>query len=145
MSVKWVPGIWPYCAATHFTNSKWAHNPTPVNICLIWNMMDQSGIYFAHATPAQLVWHVQNCDWIGLLVSESEPGLGSIPILQFQFQFQFRHFQILQFQFQFQFQSLQFQFQFQFQIFNFNSNSNSNSGHKVEPICRVNTYRYYYC
>ena len=72
MSVKWVPGIWPYCAATHFTNSKWAHNPTPVNICLIWNMMDQSGIYFAHATPAQLVWHVQNCDWTGLLVSESE-------------------------------------------------------------------------
>ena len=35
----------------------------------MWIMMIQSGQNFAHATTAQLSWHVQNCDLIRSLES----------------------------------------------------------------------------
>ena len=54
---------------THFTNSWWAHNPNLVKLLFVftWKIMVQSGQKFAHATTAELSWHVQISDLIGLL------------------------------------------------------------------------------
>ena len=51
----------------HFTKKLWAHNPNLVktqvafpSLIMFWSCHN-----FAHATTAQLSWHVQNCDMIG--------------------------------------------------------------------------------
>ena len=51
---------------TYFTNPLWTHNLTLVNIhiALIWLLIIQSAHHFAHATTAQLSWHVQNYELI---------------------------------------------------------------------------------
>ena len=38
-----------------------------IHVALTWKIMIQSGHNFAHATTAQLLWHVQNCYLIGSL------------------------------------------------------------------------------
>ena len=45
------------------------HNPNLVKFhtVLAWKMMIRSGHNVAHATTAQLLWHVQNCDLIASL------------------------------------------------------------------------------
>ena len=55
--------------ATHLTKTLQAHYPylNIINVVFISKMMIQSGYNFAHATTAQLSWHVQNRDLIGSL------------------------------------------------------------------------------
>ena len=53
----------------HFTNDLWAYDWNLVEICiaLIPILMSKTGNNFAHATTAQLSWHVQKYDLIGSL------------------------------------------------------------------------------
>ena len=52
---------------THFTKSFSAHDWNLEKILFALILIIQSGHYFAHVMTAQLSWHVQNCDLIGLL------------------------------------------------------------------------------
>ena len=56
---------------SHLIKGLWAHNPNFVNILVAhtWQIIIRSGHDFAQATTAQLSWHVQNCNLIGLLES----------------------------------------------------------------------------
>ena len=58
---------------THYTNGLWAHNPnflykkekkSNIQVVLMWIVVIHSGHNFAHATTAELSWHVQNSDLI---------------------------------------------------------------------------------
>ena len=51
---------------THFTKSLWAHdwNIMKTKFALNLFIMIKPGCSFAHATTAELSWHVQNCNWI---------------------------------------------------------------------------------
>ena len=53
----------------HFTEGLWAHDWNLVEILFVTIsiLMGWSCHNFAHATTAQLLWHVQNCDLIGPL------------------------------------------------------------------------------
>ena len=42
-----------------------------IHVVVIWKIMSQSDHNYAHATTAELLWQVQNCDLIG----SSESGL----------------------------------------------------------------------
>ena len=58
----------------------WAHNTNLIDICLYSyiKIIIQTGHKFAHATTAELLWHVQNCNLIGSL----ELKLEQIKVLQ---------------------------------------------------------------
>ena len=60
------PCLWP---GTRFTNILWAHNPklVKIHVAVTWKQLMISGHNFAHAMTAELSWHVQICDLIGLL------------------------------------------------------------------------------
>ena len=71
-------------SADHCTNNLWSHNQNFGKICVVVSckIMIQSGHDFAHVTTAELSWHVQNCDLIGLLLLQLE---------QKEFWWDFRH------------------------------------------------------
>ena len=61
-------------SGTHSTNNLWAHNYYFVKIFsdFKWKIMIHYGHNFAHVTTAELSWHVQNHDLVGLLRSKLE-------------------------------------------------------------------------
>ena len=69
---NWTPKQLQY--GTHSTNNLWAHNYYLVKIFADFKrkIMIHYGHNFAHVTTAQLSWHVQNHDLIGLLRSKLE-------------------------------------------------------------------------
>ena len=71
-----VPQTWDAWEASepHLTNRLGAHKPNLANIYIgcTWKGAIHSGHNFAHATTAQLSWHVQNWDLIGSLFFKLE-------------------------------------------------------------------------
>ena len=60
-------------SGTHFTKGSWDHDLNVANIfiALTWKITIKSCHSFAHATTTQLLWHVQNCNMIGLVESKT--------------------------------------------------------------------------
>ena len=77
------PSCFHYCPGTRFTNSLGAYEPNLVKICVIVarKIVIQSGHNFAHATTAELLWHVQNYDLIGSWKSKWEHFFCNISIM----------------------------------------------------------------
>ena len=75
-SLKWmVTTLWwiPYFG--HISqNGSWVHyrNLIKFPVAVIFILIIQSGYNYAHATTAQLSWHVQNCDLIWSIFAKSE-------------------------------------------------------------------------
>ena len=79
LCVKWAPGRqrWEggpggaHCNSDPFHEQLWDNpNLVKIHIAPMWTMHITSGQTFAHATTAELSWHVQNCD----LIRSSEKG-----------------------------------------------------------------------
>ena len=71
------PGLLMGCLGNQWSISQtalWAHNPNflKVHVAVMWKLIIQSGHNFAHAMTAELSWHVQNCDLVGLPESKLE-------------------------------------------------------------------------
>ena len=62
------------CCRSCFTSGLWADNWNLENIlhALILILMVQSGHNFAHATTAELLWHVQYCDAQLMIISHAK-------------------------------------------------------------------------